>query len=266
MRLEDYDAILCDLDGCLISGAVVLPGAAALLERAGDRLTILSNNSTDTPETLSARLGAMGLTVPPARIVLAGAAAVEHLAAHPGARARLYASPAICAHAAASGLVQTETAPTHVLLAKDLSYGYAELHETIALLSRGARLVVANPDVSYPGPDGLPVPETGSYLAAILSVLPDLTYDVIGKPEPALYRSALRRYRTTPQKVLAIGDTPLTDAEGARRLGFDFLLVGPEAPRWRDLDHYLTACAATIPEQCGVQPFENLRSTIYTKM
>ena len=82
----------------------------------------------------------------------------------------------------------------------------------------------------------------------------------------ALYRSALRRYRTTPQKVLAIGDTPLTDAEGARRLGFDFLLVGPEAPRWRDLDHYLTACAATIPEQCGVQPFENLRSTIYTKM
>ena len=248
MRLDDYDAILCDLDGCLISGDVVLPGAEALLERAGERLTILSNNSTDTPETLSARFGAMGLIVPPARIVLAGTAAVEHLAALPGARTRLYASPAVRAHAATSGLVQEDVAPTHVLLAKDLSYGFAELHETIGLLSRGAHLVVANPDVSYPGPDGLPVPETGSFLAAILSVLPDLTYDVIGKPEPALYHSALKRYRMKPQKVLAIGDNPLTDAEGARRLGLDFLLVGPHASHWRDLDHYLTACTATIPE------------------
>lgn len=251
MRLDDYDAILCDLDGCLISGDVVLPGAEALLQRAGDRLTILSNNSTDTPETLSARVGAMGLTVPPARIVLAGTAAVEHLAALPGARTRLYASAALRAHAAASGLAQEDAAPSHVLLAKDLSYGYAELNETIGLLSRGARLVVANPDVSYPGPDGLPVPETGSFLAAILSVLPDLSYDVIGKPGPALYRSALKRYREAPQKVLAIGDNPLTDAEGARRLGLDFLLVGPQASRWRDLGDYLAACPAILPEQPG---------------
>lgn len=56
MRLDDYDAILCDLDGCLISGDRVLPGAGALLDLAGDRLVILSNNSTDTPATLSLRL------------------------------------------------------------------------------------------------------------------------------------------------------------------------------------------------------------------
>lgn len=266
MRLEDYDAILCDLDGCLISGDVVLPGAEALLERAGDRLTILSNNSTDTSETLSARLCAMGLAVPPARIVLAGTAAVEHLAARPDARVRLYASPAVRAHAAASGLVQEDTAPTHVLLAKDLGYGYAALQETIGLLSRGARLVVANPDFSYPGPDGLPVPETGSCLAAILSVLPDLAYDVIGKPEPGLYRSALQRYRTKPRKVLAIGDSPLTDAEGASRLGLDFVLVGPHAGRWRDLEHYLEASTATISEHSEARPIANLRATSPTKV
>ncbi|MDK3019215.1 HAD-IIA family hydrolase [Pseudodonghicola flavimaris] len=250
MRLDDYDAILCDLDGCLISGNVVLPGARALLRRAGVRLTILSNNSTDTPETLSARLAEMGLEVPPGRIVLAGTAAIDHLAARPGARVRLFASPALRVYAAAAGLVEERGAPTHVLLAKDLSYGYAELQETIALLSRGARLVVANPDVSYPGPDGLPVPETGSCLAAILSVLPGLDHDVVGKPEPGLYRSALARYPVAT-RVLAIGDNPRTDAAGARRLGLDFALVGAEAARWRSVADFLAASDALAEGPAG---------------
>ncbi|MCR8550302.1 HAD hydrolase-like protein [Salipiger sp. P9] len=253
MRLDDYDAILCDLDGCLISGDVVLPGAEALLARAGARLTVLSNNSTDTADTLSARLDALGLAVPPDRIVLAGIAAVAHLAASPGARVRMFASPALRGHAVATGLAEDSAAPTHVLLARDLGYGYAELHETLRLLSGGARLVVANPDASHPGPDGLPVPETGSFLAAILSVLPDLAYDVIGKPEPGLYRRALSRYARPPRKVLAIGDNPLTDAEGAARLGCDFVLVGPQAPRWRDLEAYLASATAPRSTQSAVQ-------------
>ncbi|MGR3378312.1 HAD-IIA family hydrolase [Salipiger abyssi] len=239
MRPEDYEAILCDLDGCLISGDVLLPGAQALLARAGDRLTLLSNNSTDTAETLSARLAAMGLAVPPTRIVLAGTAAVAHLAALPGARVRLFASPALRAHAVASGLTEAREEVTHLLLARDQTFGYRELKDVIGLLTRGARLVVANPDVSHPGPDGVPVPETGSCLAAILSILPGVDYDVIGKPEPALYHAALSRYAIRPERVLAIGDNPLTDAEGAGRLGLDFVLVGPHARRWADLDRYL---------------------------
>jgi len=51
MLLASYDGFLCDLDGCLISGSTVLPGAKALLDYAGDRLIIISNNSTDTPTT-----------------------------------------------------------------------------------------------------------------------------------------------------------------------------------------------------------------------
>lgn len=239
MRPEDYDAILCDLDGCLVSGDVLLPGAEALVRRAGERLTILTNNSTDTPASLSERLAGLGLSVPPARIVLAGTAAIDHLAAQPGVRVRLIGSAVLRCYAFASGLTLAREGATHILLAKDTNFGFADLREAISLLSCGVRLVVTNPDVSYLGPGGVPEPETGSLLAAILSILPGLPYDVIGKPEPALYKAALQRYPTPTNRVLAIGDNPMTDAEGARRLGVDFVLVGSQASVWSGLDRYL---------------------------
>ena len=61
MWLDRYRALLCDLDGCLVAGDRLLPGARELAGLAGERLWILSNNSTDTPQSLSARLAGLGL-------------------------------------------------------------------------------------------------------------------------------------------------------------------------------------------------------------
>ena len=241
MRLDAYDAFLCDLDGCLISGTTVLPGAQALLDYAGDRLIILSNNSTETPATLSAQLKRLGLDTPPERIVLAGTAALDHLAQIEGVRLQLYGSVALRAYAHARGLSLVATDPTHILLTRDETFGYKALRNTLGCLARGAELIVANPDESHPGADGTPVPETGSLLAAILSVLPDLPYTVIGKPEAGLYRAALARLPGEARAILAIGDNPKTDAEGAARLGIDCALVGAPHGEWQDLTHLLAA-------------------------
>lgn len=245
MRLDLYDAFLCDLDGCLISGATVLPGAQALLEYAGDRLIILSNNSTDTPATLSARLKRLGLSAPPERIVLAGAAALDHLAQIGDVRLRLYANAALRAYAQGLGLSLDSPEPTHILLTRDETFGYKDLRDALELLAKGAQLFVANPDESHPGPDGTPVPETGSLLAAILSVLPDLRYTMIGKPEAGLYHAALARLSGDVRKVLAIGDNPKTDAAGAARLGIECALVGARHGTWANLEHLLEAGQTT---------------------
>ena len=243
MLLDGYDAFLCDLDGCLISGSTVLPGALALLDYAGDRLIILSNNSTDTPRTLSARLQQLGLRAPPERIVLAGTAALDRLAQTPDVRLRLYGSADLCAYADDLGLVQDDADPTHVLLTRDERYDYAALRQTLGFLVGGAQLFVANPDESHPGADGAPVPETGSLLAAILSVLPDLPYTIIGKPERGLYHAALQRLPGDVRRILAIGDNPRTDAVGAARLGLDCALIGASHGEWLDLQHLVDEVA-----------------------
>lgn len=251
MRLDDYDAILCDLDGCLISGTRVLPGAQALIARAGARLIILSNNSTDTPASLSQRLAAMGLEAPAERIVLAGTAALDHLAQEGKVRLCLYGSAALTAHARGLGLTLDRERPSHVLLTRDEDFAYGDLKACVGFLRGGARLLVANPDESHPGPQGEPVPETGSLLAAILSVLPGLEYTVIGKPEAGLYRHAMARLPAGARRLLAIGDNPATDGVGAERLGLDYVLIGPLSDRYRDLDALLAEPSAEFQGASG---------------
>jgi HAD superfamily hydrolase (TIGR01450 family) len=243
MWLDRYRALLCDLDGCLVAGERLLPGARALAAHAGERLWIISNNSTDTPQTLTSRLAALGLPVPPDRIVLAGDTAVEQAAtARPGTRIWIYGSDAIKALAEAAGLVADAERPDVVLLTRDERFDYAALNRAVRQLARGARLIVANRDASHPGADGQPVAETGALLAALRTCLPGLRHREIGKPSTAMYRTILARLGVDAGAVLAIGDNPATDGAGARRMGIDCAIIGPSRDaRARDLAALLEA-------------------------
>jgi HAD superfamily hydrolase (TIGR01450 family) len=235
--LARYRAILCDLDGCLVSGETVLPGAQAFIEGAGARLMVLSNNSTDTAASLSARLARGGLAVSPERMVLAGVSAVE-LVAHraPGARVFVCGSGATVEHAPESGLQADENTPEYVILTRDTGFTYERLQAVLGYLTRGARLVVANADATHPGANGVPVPETGALLAAVRECLPEQEFEVVGKPEPALFRVALERLGVSPGEAVLVGDNPATDGAGAQAAGVDFIQIGDGVDaRYRDL-------------------------------
>src|SRR5262249_28458014 len=227
MWLDDFRSFLCDLDGCLIAGDTVLAGARELLARAGERLWIVSNNSTDTPATLTARLERLGLPMRLDRIVLAGATAIEYLATrNPGARTAVYGSDAICDYARSLGLLADENAPEFVLLTRDPAFSYKKLNRIIRQIEDGAQLIVANLDATHPGPDGHAVAETGALLEAVRTCLPDLRYRPIGKPSKLIYQAVLQHVSTDPSALLAIGDNAKPDGEGARRLGIPCVLIG----------------------------------------
>ncbi len=230
MHDEWYRAVLCDLDGCLISGASPLPGAVVFAHEVGERLHIVSNNSTDTPATLSRRLATMGIVVPEVRITLAGTAAVESIARQtPGGRIALFGSAPIRRHARGLGLLIDYEAPDVVLLTRDTKFSYASLRIIVNQCARGVRLVVSNLDDSHPGPDGTPVPETGALLKAVMACLPQLRYETIGKPAAPLFKAALSKAGVTADDAIFIGDNPETDGAGAAKIGLPFRLVAPGA-------------------------------------
>jgi HAD superfamily hydrolase (TIGR01450 family) len=241
--LARYRAVLCDLDGCLVSGETVLPGAQAFIEQAGGRLMVLSNNSTDTDASLSARLARGGLMVAPERMVLAGVAAIELVAGRaPGARVFVCGSGATVGYAIECGLQANEIAPEFVVLTRDTGFTYGRLQAVLGYLTRGARLVVANADATHPGADGVPVPETGALLAAVRECLPALSFEVVGKPQPALFRVALERLGASPAEAVLIGDNPATDGAGAKAAGVDFIQVAEGArARFRDLSELVAS-------------------------
>lgn len=226
-RLARARHLLVDLDGTLVRQQEPIPGAAELLAHFDGRYAIVSNNSTHTASGLAQRLRRLGLRVPPKRIVLAGELAVRQLAReHPGARVLLAASPALQRLARSLGCQQVQAGADFVLLALDLHFSHARLALVVNEVLRGARLIVSNVDATHPGPQDRVVPETGALLAAVVAASGVQPWRVIGKPAPLLFEEGLRRLGARAEDTVVVGDNPLTDAEGAARLGMACVLVG----------------------------------------
>ena len=224
--------VLIDLDGCLAFGNEPHPAASALLERLGSRYAVLSNNSTQTPASLAKDLRSRGLTVDPTRIILAGALMIDLLAADRRHQSiALFAATEIEDYALSKGLRLVPAGDADlVALARDTAFTYDKLQRGVVLLAGGAKFVVSNPDLTHPGRGRVPVPETGSLLKTFQACMPDITPEIVGKPSPVMFETALARFGGIAATTVMIGDNPLTDGLGAERAGIRSLLVGPGNP------------------------------------
>lgn len=234
-------AVLSDLDGCLISGKSVLPHASELIARTGERLWVVSNNSSDTSVSLSHRLAGMGLHVPPIRILLAGEEAVHMMAQKfPKARVAMFVSEELRTLAADLGLRSCrgdEDRPIAALLARDPTFTMMDLERLMRLVHSGVPLWITNRDTIHPAADGTPVPETGALLAALTAGLPNIRITDHGKPAPRLAMLALQRAGIAARDAVFIGDTDATDGACARAAGIPFILMArPGAPIPTDID------------------------------
>ncbi|WP_153770667.1 HAD hydrolase-like protein [Labrenzia sp. CE80] len=222
-KVDGYSAILCDLDGCLIAGGAALPGAREFTAAVGDRLWIVSNNSSDTARSLSIRLADLGISVSEDRILLAGEQAVVHLnKVSPKVGLRCLTDAPVRQKAELLGFNLSPKQAEYVLLGRMASFNLYCLEQAIADLKEGARLLVANIDKTHPDQDGNPVPETGAWLAALEACLPELIYECFGKPSTYLLSAAIQRSGTLPESGVFVGDNPETDGEAARLMGMDF--------------------------------------------
>lgn len=227
--------IFLDWDGCLVVGNRILPAARHLLACHADKVAIVSNNSTHRPEQFSEFLAQAGLSVPPARIILAGAEAITWVAGSDAGRVMLFGSPQMRALAIDRGVDVVREDPDLVLLMRDKRFGYNQLSRAASALARGARLVAANADRSHPGIDGDIVPETGALLAALTTCVPGIVPVVIGKPHPLLFMRACEALKVESGQAIMIGDNAETDIAGAEAFGIASLHVSPKALERPDL-------------------------------
>jgi 4-nitrophenyl phosphatase len=222
--------ILLDWDGCVVVGNRILPAARQLLARHGDRVVIVSNNSTHLPEQFSAYLARAGLILPASHIILAGAEAVSWVAqARDPGRVMVLGSLQMRALALRLGVNVVRDNPNMVLLMRDTRFGYSQMARAVSALHRGARLVVSNADRTHPGVKGDIVPETGALLAALTTCVPGIIPFIIGKPERLLFERACAVLGIANTEALMIGDNSDTDIAGAKALGIRSLQVWPQA-------------------------------------
>jgi ribonucleotide monophosphatase NagD (HAD superfamily) len=130
--------------------------------------------------------------------------------------------------ASSKGLVPVDRDAQFVILGRDLGWNYRRLTLLVNELRRGATLIVTNPDLNHPDSEDRIVPETGSLLAALVAGAGVGPTHIVGKPETILFEEALRRLDSVAENTVVVGDNPLTDREGARRLGLRCVIVSAD--------------------------------------
>jgi len=229
-RIRRYDHILLDLDGCLWVGEDACDGAVEAvqaLREGGASVLFLTNDVRNAPEDFVRKLWRLGFQASLAEVVTVGAALQFQLASRERGSAYVVGSQALVDHVAEAGLRILNRTPFAtradvVVVGAHDEFSYDELRIASQAVSRGAELIGATRDATFPMPDG-PWPGTGAILAAIENAAGRKADLVVGKPEPAMYEAA--RDRLGPGRMLAVGDLLDVDVAGARRAGLDSALV-----------------------------------------
>ena len=225
-----YDQLLLDLDGCLWVGEEAVPGApdaVAALREAGKGVAFLTNDVRHAPEEFVRKLWRLGFQAALDEVVTVGAAIQYVLAGRGGGAAYVVGSQALVDHVAEAGMrivnrTEFATRADVVVVGGHEELVFDELKVATQAVLRGAELIGATRDPTFPMPDG-PWPGSGAVLAAIETATGRRAERVVGKPEPAMYEAV--RDRLGAGRCLAVGDRLDVDVAGARRAGMDSALL-----------------------------------------
>lgn len=237
-----YDAVLLDLDGTLCESNDILPGAAAVVTRLrSERRTFaVLSNSTDSPAQVTRRLARMGITIEPARIFTAAAAAAGFVLNRQPGRPRVFNLATEGIHELLDGKVEwvktRDEACDDVVVGAIINVFSNEERQRIALdlLRNGAALVGICADRIFPSPRGL---EFGSgAFSHMLAYAANTTPIFCGKPERLFFEELCQHLQVDPRKCILIGDNLEADIMGAKAMGMATVLTLSGITRAGDLE------------------------------
>lgn len=239
---DNYDALFCDLWGCLHNGVTPYPAAVqALLDfRAKGGKVILVTNSPRPQKGVALQLDAMGVPRDAWDAIASSGDAAQYamLTGDVGKRVYHIGAPKdevffntfdadMAELAATAGVTRVALDEADGVVCTGLRDDTTETPEDYraelaAAQARGLKFLCANPDII------VDVGERRQYCAGALA----LAYEEIGgtslyygKPHHPIYTLARRRLGLSDARILCIGDGPATDALGGQNEGLDTLFV-----------------------------------------
>jgi NagD protein len=215
------------MDGVLIRGRSIIPGAREFVQRLVDDdrpFLVLTNNSMYPPAILQHRLSRIGLDIPIKRIHTSALATAQFLQTqHPAGSAYVVGEEGLFEALEDIGYGFDDHAPDYVILGETHEYSFERITRAIRLIQAGARFIATNPDVSGPSEEEL-VPTTGAIAALIERAINVVPY-FIGKPNPLMIRTALRRLGEHSENAMMVGDRMDTDILTGIESGLETVLV-----------------------------------------
>ncbi len=245
-----FKGVILDIDGVLKRGSTPIPGAPETVKKLrelGLKIIFLSNLSTKSREQYVDILrNRIGIDVSPDELVLATSATADYVAKHSKTRKVYFVGhKGLRDELEKAGLTIVDDPEEAEFLVAGSPFdekGYVTEENKWkftgairAILLAKARFVAVNPDKLFPGPDGKPIPGTGTFLGAITAAT-GVKPVIIGKPSKEIYRIALDKIGAEPNEVIMVGDQLETDIIPAKKLGLTTVLVLSGLTKREDLE------------------------------
>ncbi|MDR3633836.1 MAG: HAD-IIA family hydrolase [Isosphaeraceae bacterium] len=216
-----------DMDGVVYHGHRLIPGALDFVERlrtGGHRFLFLTNNSQWTPRDLRHRLLQIGIEVEETAFHTAALATAEFLhQQRAGGTAYVIGGAGLTNALYGVGYTLTERNPDYVVVGDTRSYDYEKIERAVRLILGGARFIATNLDVTGPSEEGVQ-PACGALVAPIELATGRKPY-FIGKPNPLMMRTALRKLGAHSAEAFMVGDRMDTDILAGTEAGMRTILV-----------------------------------------
>jgi NagD protein len=247
---------LIDMDGVLLRGDAIIPGADAFLDRlreTGVEYLVLTNNPIYTPRDLAHRLQITGLDVPAERIFTSAMATARFLQSQrTEGMAFVVGESGLTEAIHGIGYVITEHDPDYVVLGETHSYVLERITKAIRLIAAGAHFIATNPDPVGPTESGI-VPACGA-MAALIEKATGKSPFFVGKPNPLMMRTALNYLGVHSENTVMIGDRMDTDIIAGVETGMDTVLVLTGVTDRKHVSAYAYQPTAIVSSVADIEP------------
>lgn len=212
-HIRSKKAFICDMDGVIYHGNKLLPGVVEFvdwLKKEEKRFLFLTNSSERAPRELQEKLKRLGLDVGKEHFytsALATAAFVSSQA--PGCTAYVIGETGLSNALYDAGITMNDVNPDYVIVGESRNYTYENILRAVKFIQHGAKLIGTNPDQTGPTEQGI-VPATGALISPIEKAAGQQAY-FVGKPNPLMMRTALKKLGCRREETVIVGDRMDTD-------------------------------------------------------
>jgi len=263
---EAFDTFLFDGDGVLYKESASLPGAIEfinLLRKKGKQVFILTNNSTKTRKEFQAKLRQMGIEMQIENILTSSFLTARYIKSlSQDSKIYVIGEQGLKEELQLEGLIVLNdwkeengekifdfqfNKVDYVVTGMDRFLNYTKISRAVHILQNysDVKFIATNADFTFPTVQGL-IPGGGAMITILESVSGRKVEEIVGKPQPAMYETALKIAKTPADQAIMFGDRIETDISGANKMGINTCLVLTGVTNMADLADLTEETAPTI--------------------
>lgn len=233
--MKDYKGYLFDVDGTMVLGNILIPGAKEKIEelrKCGKKIGFYTNNSSNNPKSYIEKFKKLGVEAELKEIITAGVVLADYLANNcKNRKIFMVGTKEFKEYCKEMGIQIFDEKDEFnfseidiVVVTLDSELNYKKLEVACKLLHGNVEYLAANEDLVYPVEGGVFLPDCRA-ICNIIELCTKKTPKYFGKPKKVMLDYALKNLNLSKEETVIVGDRLYTDIASGYINGCDTILV-----------------------------------------